>query len=147
MWHQTPPRRVDAHALRAVKGGRANDFLGDDLVLEDLLVVVDVVDEVVERVDALFEPALDPLPLLGAHDAGDQVERKNALRAGGVAVDVEGDAHLQQQTLGGTLAAQQLPVFERLNGLEQQAGFRPDLAAGVEHLVMKTISLIGVEPH
>ena len=61
-----PPRRIDARALRAVERGRADDLFRDDLVLQDLLIVIDVVDELVERVDALLEAALDPLPLLGA---------------------------------------------------------------------------------
>ena len=59
-------RRIDAHALRTVERGRADDLLGNDLVLQDLLIVIDVVDELVERVDALLEAALDPLPLFGA---------------------------------------------------------------------------------
>ena len=90
--------------------------------------MVDVVDEVVERVDALLEAALDPVPFLGRHDARNQVEGEDAFGAGGVAVDVEGDAQLQQQALGGVLAAQQLPVVERFDGVEQQAGLGPGLA-------------------
>ena len=35
------------------------------------------------------------------HDAGDEVEGKNALGAGGIAVDVEGDAQLEQDAFGG----------------------------------------------
>ena len=60
-------------------------------------------------------------------DARDQVEGKDALGAGGVAVDVEGDAHLQQQALGGVLVAQQMAVGERLDGLQQQPRVRPRL--------------------
>ena len=44
------------------------DLGGNDAVLEDLLVVVDVVDEQVQRVDALLEAALDRSPIRAAGD-------------------------------------------------------------------------------
>ena len=83
--------------------------------------MVDVVDEEVQGVDALLEAAFDLVPLVGGNDARNEVEREDALGAGGVAVDVEGDAHLQQQPLGGVLVAQQLAVGERFDGVQQQA--------------------------
>ena len=66
MWHQMPFGGLMPDALRPVEGRRADDLLGDDPVLDDPLLVVDVVDEQVERVDALLQAALDPVPLLGA---------------------------------------------------------------------------------
>ena len=41
---------------------------------------------------------------------GIEVEGEDAFGAGGIAVDVEGDAELQQQALGGVLVAEQLAV-------------------------------------
>ena len=63
MWHQTPLRRVQALALRQIGLGRRDQLLGDDAVLDDLAVVVDVVDEQVERVNPLLQPALDRSPI------------------------------------------------------------------------------------
>ena len=139
--------RIDAVALRAVEGGRLDDLLGDDLVLQDFLVVVNVVDELVEGVDALLESALNPFPLLGADDAGNQVEGENALSAGGIAIDVKGDAHLQQDGFRDALAAQKFAVFERMDGLQQQPRFRPRDALDVKHLVIETLRLIRGELH
>ena len=76
------PRRVDADALRTVEGRRANDFLRNDFILQNLLVVIDVVNEFVERVDALLESAFDAVPLFAAHNAWDQVEWKDSLGSG-----------------------------------------------------------------
>ena len=61
MWHQMPRGGFMPDALRAeATSPSAMHVARDDAVLEDLLVVVDVVDEQVQRVDALLEAALDP---------------------------------------------------------------------------------------
>ncbi len=91
--------------------------------------MIDIVDEQLEGVDALLEAAFHVVPFGGGNDAGNQVEREDALGAGGIAVDVEGDAHLEQQPLGGVLIAQQMAFRERLDGLQQKPGMRPGLAA------------------
>ena len=51
-------------ALLAVGDGGGDDFGGDGAVLENFLVVIDVVDEGVEGVDALLEAALDVVPFV-----------------------------------------------------------------------------------
>ena len=70
-------RRVQPDALRPEGRRGVDDLGGNDPVLDDLLLVIDVVDERVQRVDALLQPALDPCPLRGAHDARDEVERED----------------------------------------------------------------------
>ena len=82
-----------------------------------------------------------------AHDARNQVEGENAFGAGGVAIDVEGDAHLQQQAFGGPLALQQLAFFERFDGVQQQARFGTHHSGVVEHLVPEPLGLISIKPH
>ena len=66
-------------ALAAVARGPQDQLRRDDPVAEDLAVVVDVVDEQVQRPDALLQPALDPVPLVGGDQAGDRVERDDLL--------------------------------------------------------------------
>ena len=58
-------------ALRPVEDGGQDHFLRNDLVLENLLVVIDVVDEFVQGVNALLESALDPLPFVAAYDSAE----------------------------------------------------------------------------
>src|SRR5205085_6145515 len=101
-------RRIEAVTLLAEGDGRVDHVRRDGPVLEDLLLVIDIVDEAVERVDALLEAALDVVPLGGADDARDQVEGEDALGALIVAVDVEGDAELQEEPFGGVLVAEKL---------------------------------------
>jgi hypothetical protein len=60
--------------------------------LEDLLLVVDVVEEGVERLHPLPQAGLQRLPLGRRDDARDDVEGDQALGAGLLAVDREGDA-------------------------------------------------------
>ena len=92
--------------------------------------------------DALLQAAFDPVPFVCRHDARDQVERKDSFRARRVAVDVERDAELQQQPLGGMLVAEQLAVGERLNDLLHQLEVRPRRAVLLEHLVVKAFGLV-----
>ena len=110
MWHQMPPGGFrPTHCFRKLLAV-SDDLGGDDAVLDDLLLVVDVVDEEVQRVDALLEAPLDPVPLGRRHDARDEIEGKDPLGAGAVAVDVERDPHVQERALGRLLPAQQLAV-------------------------------------
>ena len=69
-----------------------DDLLGNDAVAENILRVIDVVQEQIERGDSLDEAALDEVPFLRGNDARHEVERENALRSLVVVVDREGDA-------------------------------------------------------
>ena len=124
----------------AVGNGGGDGFGGNGAVLEDLLVVVDIADEGVERVDALLEAAFNAFPFVGRDNARDQVEGKDPLRAGGIPVDVEGDAQLQQQPLGGVLVTEQLAIGQGLNDLLDQFKVRPGGPVRLEHFVVKTFS-------
>jgi hypothetical protein len=88
-------------------------------------------------VDALLEAAFDAVPFVGGDDARDQVEGEDALRAGGIAVHVEGDAQLQQHTLRGVLVAEQLSIGQRLNDLLDQLEVGPGGTVRLEHLVVE----------
>ncbi len=136
------PGRIQPVTLLPVRDRRRDHLGGNRAVLENFLVVVDVVDEGVERVDALLQAAFDAVPFVGRHDARDQVEGKDSFRARRVAVDVERDAELQQQPLGGMLIAQQLAVGERLYDLLHQLKVRPRRTVLLEHLVVKAFGLV-----
>ena len=126
MWHQTPRGGFSPWHCFRYETRREDHLARGCAVLEDLLVVIDVVDEGVERVDALLagRARCGPTRRRGTMRG---IRSKGKMRSvpGGVAVDVEGDAHLQQQPLGGVLVAQQLAVGERFDGFQQQLGVRP----------------------
>ena len=141
------PWRIDAHALRTIESGGAYHFGRDDAIFQDLLVVVDIVDEFVQDMDALLEAALDHIPLGGAHDARDQIERKDALGAGSLAIHVERDAHLQQRALGRLLPAGQLSRGERFDIPSQRPCSRPRLSVLTEHLIEEIAGFVVGESH
>ncbi len=62
--------------------------------------MIDVVNEQVQRPDALLEPALDPVPFGGGDQPRDRVERDDALDALLAAVDGERDALLAHRQVG-----------------------------------------------
>ena len=95
-----PPRHVDAAHLGAVLGVREHALGRKRAAVEDPLVVVDVVEERVERPDALEQPALQHGPFVGADDPRDQVERDQPFGAGGLARDGERDAQPVERALG-----------------------------------------------
>src|SRR6267143_2382971 len=72
----------------------------DHARLEDLLPVVDVVQEAVERGHALHQPGGELVPLSPRDDARDGVERNEALGARLVAVHGERDADAMEQEVG-----------------------------------------------
>ncbi len=100
------PGDLDALHLGAVLRVAEHLVGGDDAGLQDLLAVVDVVDEAIQRRDALAQPPLDLAPLVGRDDARDQVERDQPLGAAvGAAVvlgavDRERDADAAKDHLG-----------------------------------------------
>ncbi len=141
---QVHPGDVGVDAQRQVQAlhgglvlGIGKDLLGRDQAgLDDLVIVVDVPEELVQRADALAQAGLQQAPFLGRHDARHGVEGDQALGAGLVAVDGKGDAHLVEEQIGlGPLLGQGLgrlglqPVGK---GLVVRA-YRP---AGQQHLVM-----------
>ena len=71
---------------------------GHEALADDLARVVDVVDEVVQRADALREAALDRAPFLAAEHARHEVQREGPfVRGAAVApLGLEGDALLHE---------------------------------------------------
>jgi len=95
---------VDAHHLGPVLGV-VQDLLGRDHAgLDDLLPVIDVVDEAVERRDALDQAFFHRGPFVRRDDPRQQVEGDQALGAGAVlvfrAIDGKGDAHPPKDQFG-----------------------------------------------
>ena len=94
-WHQIPPGGRTPCTARSKYATAEDELPGDQPLAQDLLAVVDVVEERVERLDPLLEAALDRLPLGRRDDPGDEVERERAVaRAAIGAGDLEGHSAL-----------------------------------------------------
>ncbi len=85
-------RHLLAVHLGAERGVAEDDVLGKHAGAQDVARAVDVLDEHVERFDALLEAGADALPLGVGEDARDDVERDQPFLRVGLAVDREGDA-------------------------------------------------------
>ena len=89
--------RPDAVGGAGERGAGDDQLPRHDAVADDLAVVVDVVDEQVERAHALGEPALDHAPLVAGEDARHEVEREGTVAGGAVGAGrVERDALLDE---------------------------------------------------
>ena len=117
MWRVDAARRLDAHHLRHEGRVLDDQLLGDAAGLDDLLAMVDVVHEGVERAHALLDAGCEPAPLRRAQDARDDVEGDEPLGRRLVAVDGEGDAGAAEQRLGVRALALEVVDLLRLQPL------------------------------
>ena len=74
-------RDIEAHKFRTEMLRAADDFEGNNPLLHDALLMVDVVKKSIQRVETLFETPLDVTPFVTGNDARDEIEGKNAFRA------------------------------------------------------------------
>ena len=90
----------DALHLRPVLG-IVQDLLGrHNAGLDDVLVMIDVMNEHVERLDPLRQTSFELRPFGCGNDAGDDVEGDQALGAGIVAIHGKGDADAAEDQVG-----------------------------------------------
>jgi len=140
-------RDVEAHEL-AAEMLRPEDVVGrDDAVPEDLLAVVDVVQEKIERGDALDQPPLDRPPLAVRDDARRQVEREDALRPPVVVVDREGDAPAHESQIDGGLLSPVLGLVEVPEVLGDARVVGANGSRFVEHLVAEVTAVVSFQEH
>ncbi len=130
-----PERHIDVAELAAVPSRAEHELSRDEVGTQDALLVIDVVQEQVERPDALLEPAFDPRPFLRGHDPRDEIERHRLLGAARILVHREGDPLRLERQLGRTLALLDIRGAERRQAAGEVRVVRPHLAGGREHLV------------
>ena len=135
---------VESHEL-APKMLRAEDVVGrDDAVLEDLLLVVDVVQEEIERGDALDQSLFDGLPFGVGNDARHEVEREDPLGPLIVIVDREGDATPHEGQVDRSLLPLVLCLVEMFQVLGDSSIVGADGPRFIEHLVTKITAVVSL---
>ncbi len=80
-----------------------DELLRDHAIAQDVLLVVNVVQEKIERGDPLGQAAFHQVPFAPRDDARDEVERENPLRALVVVINRKGHA-LAEKTRRGQVA-------------------------------------------
>ncbi len=86
---------IEPDALPPEGGSSLDDMLGNDPVLDDLLLMVNVVEEQVESGDPLIEPSFERVPFTRPKHPRHDIEGNDPLGAFAVPVDVEGDSQTQ----------------------------------------------------
>ena len=138
-------RRIQSLTDLAITAGTQYQLARNHPVLQNLLLMVDVIDEQIQRADALRQPPFDPVPFVRTDDARNDVEGKDLLRTLRVAVDAEGDPHAKQHALGRQLAPSQFAGFQRVNLTNQQLGPRSWLAVFVDQFVKDPFRVVRAE--
>ena len=105
-----PRGRIPTNALLPVGFGRENDVFRQDPVFQNALMMINVIDEKVQRSNPLLEAGIDSAPFGGGNNSGKNIEREDLFDSGLFAIDIESDAHLEQRLLGGLLPGQQLSL-------------------------------------
>src|ERR1022692_979141 len=85
-----------------------DDLAGDDPVLHDAAVMINVGEKQVESGNALYETAFDSRPFRTGDDSRQQIMREDLLRALGAPVHGKGDALVEKREIGFLLEAIQL---------------------------------------
>ena len=124
------PGNLKPDAVAAVAGCAEDQLGGNDPRLEDLTVVINVVNEKIERADALLEPALDPVPFGGGDQPGDRVERNDAFDALLAAIDRKRDPLLPHRQVSQLVAPFELVRSEVDQPFEQGRVMRAGNSSG-----------------
>ena len=114
--------------------------LRDDAVLQNLLLVIDVVQEKVQRGDALRQAAFQnaPIPFAGMM-RGTRSKGKILLRARRIAIDIERDALPQKRQVDRVAFVLEFGRIHRIEERVELAVMGPDHPLGIQHLIEKLI--------
>ena len=140
-------RHADAAHLPQIVFRAIDEIARHHAVVQDLAVVVDVLEERVERHDSLLQAALELVPFRPRHDARQQVGRDNLLRRLLVAIHRERDALMQERALAHLLAQFELVHRQGAERVVEIFGVAPRQAVLPEHFVVGRPELIGGEGH
>lgn len=137
-------RDIEVHELAPEVFGAEDEGGGDDFVLQDLLLVVEIVEEKIQCGDSLDQAGFELGPFLARDDPRNEIERENALGALGVVVDGKRHASAQKREIDGGPAVVEIGLGQRGKTLGEAAivganGF----AAGLEHFVKKCACVVG----
>ena len=106
-------------------------------VIDDVLGMVDVVEEEIQRRDALDETGLDMGPLGAGNDPGHQVERKNPPGPLIIAIHREGDPLLQEGGIRPELLRGEFLRRHPVDRLHHGFVMGTDLPGGGENFIKK----------
>ena len=114
-------------------------------VFYDLLLVIDVVQEKIQRRDPLNQAAFKILPFLRRNDARHQVEGKNTLRAARVAIDVERNALAKKGEIDRVAFRMKILAAQTAKGRLQFLVMAENVAIAPKHFVEESIDGVTIQ--
>src|SRR5262245_27108816 len=101
-----------AHHLSTKHFGAVNQFGGNYLFAQNMLIVIYVLAEQVESNDSLLKSAFNRSRFGRRNNAGNQVKGKNAFHARGIIVDSEGNSLIPEGDVRHLPPAQECTVIQ-----------------------------------
>src|SRR3712207_3920796 len=114
-------RRFQSLALLPVRPGFGQNIARDDAGSHDILLVVYVIDETIERFDALLQTRLDHMPFIRFHDARNDVEWKDLFGSLAITINSKGDSHTKQCAVDGSLSLLQFAGRQFVDTVDQDS--------------------------
>ena len=139
------PWDVESHKFGPEVLCAAHNFLRNDLLLEDPLLVVHVVEEQIQGHEPLDKTALNMLPLIGGNDTRDQIEWENSLSAFIATVNGEGDPLIEIGFFGQKSLAIELAILHLRKAPREALIMRAHYSARGEHLIEEISDLVFFE--
>ena len=119
----------------------------DYFVLNNALFIVNILKEGVEGEDPLFEAPINPRPLFGRDNPGNQIKWKNSLRIAVFRFQGKGNAHLTERALGRLLLLYHFFLTDGHQLFHDIGHARARRTAIIQHFIKKTFGLIHIENH
>src|SRR5690242_6259079 len=105
-----------------------------DAVADDLLFVIHVVDELIQRPDSLAQAGLQSCPVGGIDNAGDHIKREDMLVTGFRTGHTKRHPQVEDHTFGSLLTSLELAFRECGNLLQEQLSIQSWLSCPFEGL-------------
>src|SRR5207248_2622330 len=138
-------RDIEMHELRAEVRSLPNVIFWNHAIAQNGLIVIDVVQEKIERGNSLLQTALDLFPFLSGNNSRDEIEGENPLSALSVAVNREGDALAQESERGQVTFAIEFSFRQLGETLQQTLIMGPGPARHGKHLIIEFARIVAGE--
>ena len=122
-----------------------NNVSGHDAVFNDFSLMIDIFEEQIQRRDPLSQSALDLFPFRRCDNPGQQIVRKNPLRAFVISVDGKGDPLVEERLVSLVFAPSQLARTQAQKQVVKLTILFSRMLQGAEHLIVSAIEFVPAE--
>ncbi len=135
-------RKIEPLHLGAEVGVAENKLGGNRAVVQDMLLVVDVVEEAIQRRDALNAATLDVRPIVAREYSRDHVEGQHSVDRIAVTVDGERDTKVVELAVARLCAPLKGRDLHVAHPIADRIGVRGGVSAAAEHLAEESCAIV-----